>query len=256
MRRPSGQSLLPYAESIASNATRAAAAVAACATGRVTSLRLAITPTLPEEVLSAAVQRFRLRFPAVKLIFSSGFFSDCLPKILTDRLDLALVMAGRHQHEELTSLVEEPLCTLTQGVVAGKGHPVLAPDSDLKTLLSKAEWLTTVQDEVFLIRRLHDFGVTAPRCLTLCDYYTVDALNGTSGALSLSPLCVVDDPRYANRHLEALDPRRFPLPPLTVSFFRQKGVELSPTADYMRFSICEAFKGWCEKGHRRFVQPF
>jgi hypothetical protein len=66
----------------------------------------------------------------------------------------------------------------------------------------------------------------------------------------------VDDPRYANRHLEALDPRRFPLPPLTVSFFRQKGVELSPTADYMRFSICEAFKGWCEKGHRRFVQPF
>jgi LysR family transcriptional regulator of abg operon len=251
-----GQSLLPYAESIASNATRAAAAVAACATGRVNSLRLAITPTLPEEVLSAAVQRFRLRFPAVKLIFSSGFFSDCLPKILTDRLDLALVMAGRHQHEELTSLVEEPLCTLTQGVVAGKGHPVLAPDSDLKTLLSKAEWLTTVQDEVFLIRRLHDFGVTAPRCLTLCDYYTVDALNGTSGALSLSPLCVVDDPRYANRHLEALDPRRFPLPPLTVSFFRQKGVELSPTADYMRFSICEAFKGWCEKGHRRFVQPF
>lgn len=251
-----GQSLLPYAESIASNATRAAAAVAACATGCVTSLRLAITPTLPEEVLSAAVQRFRLRFPAVKLIFSSGFFSDCLPKILTDRLDLALVMAGRHQHEELTSLVEEPLCTLTQGVVAGKGHPVLAPDSDLKTLLSKAEWLTTVQDEVFLIRRLHDFGVTAPRCLTLCDYYTVDALNGTSGALSLSPLCVVDDPRYANRHLEALDPRRFPLPPLTVSFFRQKGVELSPTADYMRFSICEAFKEWCEKGHRRFVQPF
>lgn len=251
-----GQSLLPYAESIASNATRAAAAVAACATGRVNSLRLAITPTLPEEVFSAAVQRFRLRFPAVKLIFSSGFFSDCLPKILTDRLDLALVMAGRHQHEELTSLVEEPLCTLTQGVVAGKGHPVLAPDSDLKTLLSKAEWLTTVQDEVFLIRRLHDFGVTAPRCLTLCDYYTVDALNGTSGALSLSPLCVVDDPRYANRHLEALDPRRFPLPPLTVSFFRQKGVELSPTADYMRFSICEAFKGWCEKGHRRFVQPF
>ena len=251
-----GQSLLPYAESIASNATRAAAAVAACATGRVNSLRLAITPTLPEEVLSAAVQRFRLRFPAVKLIFSSGFFSDCLPKILTDRLDLALVMAGRHQHEELTSLVEEPLCTLTQGVVAGKGHPVLAPDSDLKTLLSKAEWLTTVQDEVFLIRRLHDFGVTAPRCLTLCDYYTVDALNGTSGALSLSPLCVVADPRYANRPLEALDPRRFPLPPLTVSFFRQKGVELSPTADYMRFSICEAFKGWCEKGHRRFVQPF
>jgi LysR family transcriptional regulator of abg operon len=165
-------------------------------------------------------------------------------------------MAGRHQHEELTSLVEEPLCTLTQGVVAGKGHPVLAPDSDLKTLLSKAEWLTTVQDEVFLIRRLHDFGVTAPRCLTLCDYYTVDALNGTSGALSLSPLCVVDDPRYANRHLEALDPRRFPLPPLTVSFFRQKGVELSPTADYMRFSICDAFKEWCEKGHRRFVQPF
>ena len=78
-------------------------------------------------------------------------------------------------------------------------------------------------------------------------------MNGRNGTLSLSPLCVVEDPRYAGR-LEALPAERFPLPPLTISFFRRKAVELSPPADFMRLAIREAFEAWFAEKPRRFVR--
>lgn len=89
-----GRSLLPYAETIVANADRAAAAVAAAATGRLTTLNISVTPTLPPEVLVEAMANFRSRWPAVKLVFTSGFFSDCVPKLLADKLDISLVMTS------------------------------------------------------------------------------------------------------------------------------------------------------------------
>ncbi|MDO5532726.1 LysR family transcriptional regulator [Sutterella sp.] len=249
-----GRSMLPYAETIVANADRAAAAVAEAASGRVAELRISVTPTLPPDVLSAALARFRGRFPAVKLRFTSGFFSDCMPRLLTDKLDLSLVMSAEHQHEALNSLVEEPLCEIDQGVVAGIGHPILEEGADVRRHLTESEWLTTVQDEKFLMERFASMGIPMPRSLTLCDFYTVDALNGMNGALSLSPLSVTEDPRYTGK-LEALPPEKFPLPPLTISFFRRRAVELSPAGDFMRLSIREAFDAWIRQKPRRFIRP-
>lgn len=248
-----GQSLLPYAETIVANADRAQAVLAELASGQERTLRIGVTPTLPREILAAAISQFRSRFPAVKIIFSSGFFSECAPLLLTDHLDLALVMTGRHQHEVLGSLAEESLFSVNQGVVCAPDHPVLAPASDLRKIFQESEWLTTRQDELFLLDRLSTFGVTRPRAMTLCDFYAVDALKGANGALSLSPLSVVDDLRYAGR-LDALPPERFPIPPLTVSFFHRRAVELSPVAEYMRFSIRKAFEEWYDEKPRRFVR--
>lgn len=249
-----GQLLLPYAETITANADRATAAVAAVATGRHRELRLSVTPTLPPDILSEAVLRFRLRYPTIKLVFESGFFSDCLPKILTDKIDLALVMTRRHQYSELASLAEEPLFEVDQGVIAAPKHPIFAPGADLKQVFADSEWLSTAQDESFLLDQLAKFGVPRPKCLTLCDFYGIDALNGRHGALSLSPLSVVEDARYADR-LAMLSPEVFPLPPLAVSFFYKKGVELTAPADFMRFAMREAFNAWYERGERRLIRP-
>lgn len=171
-----GRSLRPYAETIAANADQAAAAVAAVAMGRLTTLNISVTPTLSPEVPVEAMANFRSRWPAVKLVFTSGFFSDCVPKLLADKLDISLVMTSRYQHEELSALVEEPLFEVDHGI---------------------------------------------------------DALKGRNDALSLSPLSVIEDSRYAGR-LDALHPALFPLSPLTVSFFHRKAVEPSPPADFMR----------------------
>lgn len=248
-----GQSLLPYAETISTNADSATAAVKAAATGRFKTLRVSITPTLPPDILAAAVAHFRSRYPTVKLIFTSGFFDDCLPKLLTDKIDLSLAMVGLHQHEEMASLAMEPLFEVDQGVVAAPTHPIFAPGADIQKIFAESEWLSTVQDEALLRGVLRDLGVETPRALTLCDFYGVDAMNGRSGALSLSPLSVVEDPRYAGR-LSALDPTRFPLPPLKISFFHSKAVTLSPPADFMRTAIRSAFESWLRSEPHRYVR--
>lgn len=248
-----GRSLLPYAETIAANADQAAAAVSAAASGELEQLRISITPTLPPEILASAVDRFRARYPKIKLLFTSGFFSDCLPKLLTDKIDLSLVMTGRHQHEALASLVEEPLFEVDQGIVADASHPIFSPDANLSQFFSTCQWLSTVQDEGFLRDRLREIAGVEPQGLTLCDFYGVDALCGRYDALSLSPLSMLEEARYENR-LGALPLERFPLPPLTVSFFYRKAVELSPQADYMRLSIKEAFEAWHRLKPRRYVR--
>lgn len=78
-------------------------------------------------------------------------------------------------------------------------------------------------------------------------------MKGRSDALSLSPLSVVEDERYEGR-IAALDKDVFSLPPLTVSFFYRKGVELSTPADYMRQAIREAFDQWYTAKPRHYVK--
>lgn len=110
--------------------------------------------------------------------------------------------AAFSQTAELSALVEELLFEVDHGIVAAPGHPVLAPDADLKTVFAQSEWLTTVQDEGFLLEKLGGLGIS-PERVTLCDFFGIDALKGRNDALTLSPLSVIEDSLYAGR-LDAL----------------------------------------------------
>ena len=99
------------------------------------------------------------------------------------------------------------------------GHPVLAPDADLKTVFAQSEWLTTVQDEGFLLEKLGGLGIS-PERVTLCDFFGIDALKGRNDALTLSPLSVIEDSLYAGR------PRR--TSPCALSAFSPHRLLLSP----------------------------
>ena len=129
---------------------------------------------------------------------------------------------------------------------------MLAPDADLKTVFAQSEWLTTVQDEGFLLEKLGGLGIS-PERVTLCDFFGIDALKGRNDALTLSPLSVIEDSLYAGR-LDALHPALFPLSPLTVSFFHRKAVEPSPPADFMRYALRLAFAQWMAAKPRRFIR--
>ena len=196
---------------------------------------------------------FRSRFPETKVIFSSGFLTDCLSQLVTDKLDLSVVMIGDHQRESLAALEEEPLFEVDQGVIASASHPIFKPGADVNHQLASCEWLTTVGDEPLLLSKLNSIGITAPRSLTICDFYGIDALNGRHNALSLSPLSVAEDERYENR-VSALPASLFALPPLTISFFHRKGVELSTPADYMRHTIRQVFDAWYAAKPRHLVR--
>ena len=147
--------------------------------------------------------------------------------------------AAFSQTAELSALVEEPLFEVDHGIVAAPGHPVLAPDADLKTVFAQSEWLTTVQDEGFLLEKLGGLGIS-PERVTLCDFFGIDALKGRNDALSLSPLSVIEDSLYAGR-LDALHPALFPLSP-------------SPPADFMRHALRLAFAQWMAAKPRRFIR--
>lgn len=110
--------------------------------------------------------------------------------------------AAFSQTAELSALVEEPLFEVDHGIVAAPGHPVLAPDADLKSVFAQSEWLTTVQDVGFLLEKLGGLGIS-PERVTLCDFFGIDALKGRNDALTLSPLSVIEDSLYAGR-LDAL----------------------------------------------------
>lgn len=153
---------------------------------------------------------------------------------------------------QLESDLGAPLFEVDHGIVAAPGHPVLAPDADLKTVFAQSEWLTTVQDEGFLLEKLGGLGIS-PERVTLCDFFGIDALKGRNDALTLSPLSVIEDSLYAGR-LDALHPALFPLSPLTVSFFHRKAVEPSPPADFMRHALREAFEQWIAERPRRFIR--
>lgn len=132
--------------------------------------------------------------------------------------------AAFSQTAELSALVEEPLFEVDHGIVAAPGHPVLAPDADLKTVFAQSEWLTTVQDEGFLLEKLGGLGIS-PERVTLCDFFGIDALKGRNDALTL-----------------------------TVSFFHRKAVEPSPPADFMRHALRLAFAQWMAAKPRRFIR--
>lgn len=127
--------------------------------------------------------------------------------------------AAFSQTAELSALVEEPLFEVDHGIVAAPGHPVLAPDADLKTVFAQSEWLTTVQDEGFLLEKLGGLGIS-PERVTLCDFFGIDALKGRNDALTLSPLSVIEDSLYAGR------PRR--TSPCALSAFSPHRLLLSP----------------------------
>ena len=117
--------------------------------------------------------------------------------------------AAFSQTAELSALVEEPLFEVDHGIVAAPGHPVLAPDADLKTVFAQSEWL----------EKLGGLGIS-PERVTLCDFFGIDALKGRNDALPLSPLSVIEDSLYAGR------PRR--TSPCALSAFSPHRLLLSP----------------------------
>lgn len=116
-----GERLLPCAQAVLANVERAESVIADASRLRRSRLRVAIAPTVPTEVVRSAVRTFRTRFPETELTFSSGLFADAAPLILTDKLDLALVILSDLTRREVGRLDIESLFTVGYGLVARRG---------------------------------------------------------------------------------------------------------------------------------------
>lgn len=241
-----GERLLPCAQAVLANVERAESVIADASRLRRSRLRVAIAPTVPTEVVRSAVRTFRTRFPETELTFSSGLFSDAAPLILTDKLDLALVILSDLTRREVGRLDIESLFTVGYGLVARRGHPILCGADP--QILARSEWLTTNRPEVAqgeVAEVAAKLGIPTPARITCCDMHAYTSLIEGADAVSISPLSILEEPPLAGR-LAALPRERLALAPLTGAFASRRDAELPATALYMKHALRTAIGEWLE----------
>lgn len=250
-----GEKLLPAAQSVLANMERTNRIVADLRAVRSGSLRIAIAPTVPDAVVADALARFRSRFPATSITFTCGLFADSAPLILTDKIDLALIIVSGLTRTELERLTLENLFTVKYGLVARRDHPFLAHQE--VSLLHDAEWLSTNRRKVAereideLTQRLR---IARPGRITCCDLATFSSLILGNNAVSLSPLSILERPTFATS-LTTLLPEALSPSPLVGAFASRRDAELSSPALYMKYVLRVAFSEWFKRHIDSAIQP-
>lgn len=250
-----GEKLLPAAQSVIANMERTERIAADLRAVRSGNLRIAIAPTVPDEVVAEALSRFRSRFPETSLTFSSGLFADAAPLLLTDKIDLALIIVSGLTRTELERLTLENLFTVKYGLVARRDHPFFI-DREVSRLCV-AEWLSTNRREVAereieeLTERLH---ISRPRRITCCDLASFSSILLGSNAISLSPLSILERPAFTES-LTTLLPDTLSPAPLVGAFASRRDAELSTPALYMKHVLRSAFSDWFDRHKDAAIEP-
>lgn len=246
-----GEKLLPAAQSVIANMERTERIAADLRSLRAGSLRIAIAPTVPDEVVANALMHFRSRFPETSITFSSGLFADSAPLLLTDKLDLALIIVSGLTRADLERLTLENLFTVKYGVVARRNHPFL-PHGEIYV-----EWLSTNQRTVAereideLTQRLH---IPQPSRITCCDLSSFSSILLRSNAVSLSPLSILERPIFSESLTTLLPEALSPLP-LIGAFASRRNAELSAPALFMKHVLRSAFSDWFSCHMDSAIQP-
>jgi LysR family cys regulon transcriptional activator len=86
-------------------------------------LRIGTTHTQARYVLPAVIRTFRQTFPSVSLQIHQGTPQQLVEMALTDRVDFSICTEELGEHSSLTAI---PCYRWNRGLIAPKGHPVLA----------------------------------------------------------------------------------------------------------------------------------
>lgn len=242
-----GHKFLPCAESILAGAERAQRILADYGAAKQNTLRLAVAPSVPDEVTAAALQRFRTRFPDVTVTFTGGLFAEAAPRVLTDQLDLALLIVSDITRTDVAKYSIENAFTIRYGLVMPVAHPALTAASPAS--LTEALWLTTnspatTAHELDAVAEI--LGITRPEHIACCDQHTFESLITSGNTVGLSPLNLLEDARFAGR-LSAFSEERLPLTPLVGAFVCRRDAELTAPGLFMKHALAASIRDWA--GH-------
>ncbi len=237
-----GEKLLPCAQSLIAGAERARRVLADYGEKRQRELRVAVAPAVPAKVVAEALEDFKGRFPETEVTFTSGLFADAAPLILTDKLDLSLLIVSDNTKGGVAKFTLENLFTIRYGIVMRKKHPLrLQPEL---SWLAKASWLTT-NSRATTARELDQVqkiaGIARPELVTYCDNRTAEALLAASNAVALAPLNCLEEPGSA---LAAIPEERFSMPLLWGAFVARRDAELTAPALALKDALRRAVERW------------
>ena len=240
-----GKKLLPCAQSILAGAERARRLLADYGERKSRELRVAVAPSVPATVIAEALDQFRCRYEDTEITFTSGLFADAAPLILTDKLDLSLLIVSEHTKSEVARFTLENLFTIRYGLVLRKGHP--HQEDQALGWLSTARWLST-NSRATTDRELDDVaklaGIERPKFVTYCDNRTADALLAASDAVALAPLNSLEE---KNSPLAAVSEKRLSMPPLWGAFVARRDAELTAPALCLKDALRKAVVRWIRR---------
>lgn len=241
-----GRRLLPGAQGTVADVERTERLAAELRSERAENLRIAIAPTVPDAVVRQALGHFRSRFPNTRLRLSGGLFADAAPLVLTDGIDLALIIVSGLTRREVEKLSIENLFTVKYGLVACSASPFA--DRENVTALSGAEWLSTNRPDVAereITGIAADLGIPYPERISCCDLHAFQSLILTRNAVSLSPLSILGRPEFSGR-LRHILPDIVRPDALAGAFVSRREAELSAPALYMKHVLRRAFSEWLD----------
>lgn len=237
-----GEKFLPCAQAVVAGAERARRVLDDYGTQRAQELRVAAAPAVPAEVIAQALADFKRRHPETQVTFTSGLFADSAPLILTDKLDLSLLIVSDHTKSEVAKFTLENLFTIRYGLVMRKDHPQrFNPDL---AWLSDAAWLSTnsrATTERELDQVVKITGIRRPADMTYCDNRTAEALLAAGDAVALAPLNCLEAP---GSPLAALPEERFAMPLLWGAFVARRDAELTAPALHLKDALRRAVERW------------
>lgn len=243
-----GRRLLPGAQGTVANVERTERLAAELRNERAENLRVAIAPTVPDAVVRQALGHFRSRFPKTRLRLSGGLFAEAAPLVLTDEIDLALIIVSGLTRGEVGKLSIENLFTVKYGLVACRTSPFT--DRRNATALAGAEWLSTNRRDVAereIAGVVANLGIPYPERICCCDLHAFRCLILTRNAVSLSPLSILEQQEFSGR-LRHLLPDLVRPDALAGAFVSRREAELSAPALYMKHVLRRALSEWLD-GH-------
>ena len=249
-----GKAFFPYAASIVDDLSRAQDVIAQMHGDDKGCVRFAISPFLPESVLTKAHHLFRSRFQKVKLEVRDGLYAHCMPAMKAGTIDFAITLITDNLVWPNESYVVKRLFSVRQGLVANKNHPIHQSSNPLD--VSCYEWLVTAGSLENAANRIGETfvkkGLAWPVNIVVCDLHQHDQLlrDPNSTVIGVAPLTLQNLKEEDKSLFKEIDFGRHPLasmlklPNLIGTYVARSNVPLTPAAQYFADCLLFSIEEW------------
>ncbi len=249
-----GKAFYPYAASIVDELAQAQDAIAQMHGGDTGSVRFAVSPFLPSDVLTKALHLFRSRFHKVRLEIRDGLYGHCMPAMQAGALDFAVTLITDNLVWPNDNFSVKRLFSVRQGLIANRSHPIHQSQNPLD--VSRYEWIITADSLENAANRIGETfvkkGLAWPVNIIVCDLYQHDQLlrNPESQVIGVAPYSLQALMEEDRRLLKQVDFGDHPLasmlklPDLIGAFVARSNVPLTPAAQYFADCLLFAIETW------------
>lgn len=264
---PEGRTFLPYATSVVEELERADEAIAQMNGGDDGTVRAAISPFIPGEVISRGLRLFRSRYRRVNLELRDGIYSSVMTHLNASLIDFAITLITDNIAWPDDSIRTKTIFKVKQGLIANRHHPIFKSSNPQDVaryeMLISAGSLDAARQRVgeTFVKK----GLAWPVNITVCDALLHDLLlkAKNSEVICVAPYTLqsmserdeTDEPI-----LKIIDFKGNPaasmlaLPPLSATWLAKSNLPITPASQYFADCLFFAIKEWVKENPSLFAE--